>query len=211
MLIQQNDIVLFQGDSITDAKREPGCELGRGYAWMAAARFGSMYPELGVTFLNRGISGSRVRDLQARWETDCLELKPGVVSIYVGVNDTWRRYDRSDPTSAEAFVAGYRDILDRTAEGLPGVRLMLIEPFVLPVPEDRRRWREDLDPKIHGVRDLAREYGTAYVPLDGLFAQASAKAPCAYWAPDGVHPSPAGHALIADAWLKAAGVSRVLF
>ncbi|GKS13256.1 lipase [Paenibacillus chitinolyticus] len=211
MLIRKNDVVLFQGDSITDAKREPGHELGRGYAWMAAAQFGRMYPELGVAFLNRGISGNRVRDLQARWEADCLELKPGVVSIYIGVNDTWRRYDRSDPTSAEAFAAGYRDILDRTVEGLPGVKLMLVEPFLLPVPEDRRHWREDLDPKIHGVRDLAREYGAAYVPLDGLFAQASAKAPCPYWAPDGVHPSPAGHALIADAWLKAAGVTRALF
>jgi len=81
-----------------------------------------------------------------------------------------------------------------------------VEPFVLPVPENRKSWRQDLDPKIHIVRELAREYGAMLVPLDGLFAAASAKAEPAYWAPDGVHPSPAGHALIADAWLRTVGV-----
>ena len=79
----------------------------------------------------------------------------------------------------------------------------MIEPFVLPVPEDRKLWREDLDPKINVVRELARKFGALLVPLDGIFAQASMLAPSSYWAPDGVHPSPAGHALIAKAWLKA--------
>jgi lysophospholipase L1-like esterase len=75
------------------------------------------------------------------------------------------------------------------------------------VPEDRKQWREDLDPKIQAVRELAREFGALLVPLDGLFAQASMRAPAGFWAPDGVHPSPAGHALIAKAWLETVGVS----
>lgn len=206
-LLQPNDVVLFQGDSITDAgrSREIGTDLGRGYAWMTAALVGAAKPEWGVSFVNRGISGNRVVDLQARWEQDCLALKPTVVSIYIGINDTWRRYDRNDPTSTEAYAAGYRELLERTTRRLDA-RLVLVEPFVLPVPEDRKTWREDLDPKIAAVRELAREFGTAYVPLDGLFAQAATQAPPAYWAPDGVHPSPAGHALIAKAWLQAVGV-----
>ncbi|ULL17815.1 GDSL family lipase [Paenibacillus sp. H1-7] len=203
--IKQGDKVLFQGDSITDAKRvrEDGNDLGKGYALMAAAQFSSLYPEEQVTFLNRGISGNRVKDLQNRWQEDCLDLKPDVVSIYIGINDTWRRFDRNDPTSAEQYEEGYRDLLNRTRQ--LDAKLVLIEPFVLPVPEDRKLWREDLDPKIHVVRELAREYGTRLVSLDGLFAQASTKAPSAFWAPDGVHPSPAGHALIARAWLQAVG------
>lgn len=202
--IEDGAVVLFQGDSITDCgrNRETAADLGRGYALIASALFASKYPEKQVHFINRGISGNRVKDLQQRWQEDCLDLKPTWVSIYIGINDTWRRYDRNDPTSVEAFAEGYRDLIVRTKETLDA-KLILVEPFVLPVPEDRKRWREDLDPKINAVRELAREFETLYVPLDGLFAAASTKAQSAYWAPDGVHPSPAGHALIANAWLEA--------
>ncbi|WNR42656.1 SGNH/GDSL hydrolase family protein [Paenibacillus roseipurpureus] len=205
--IEQGDIVLFQGDSITDAGRirENANDLGKGYALMAAAQFSAKYPEKGVTFFNRGISGNRVPDLQERWQQDCLDLKPKVVSIYIGINDTWRRFDRNDATSTEKFREGYRQLLDTTAN--TGAKLLLIEPFVLPVPEDRKLWREDLDPKITVVRELAREFGAKLLCLDGLFAQASTQADSAFWAPDGVHPSPAGHALIANAWLKVVGAT----
>lgn len=206
MEFQENDIILFQGDSITDCGRnyEDPSSLGVGYALMVAARLGLLYPEKKLTFINRGISGNRAADLQRRWDKDCLELKPTVVSIYIGVNDTWRRFDNGEETTAAQFEASYRDIIERTLRAT-NAKLILVEPFVLPVPEDRKGWRQDLDPKIHVVRELAREYGALLVPLDGLFAAASMKADSAFWAPDGVHPSPAGHALITDAWLKAAG------
>ncbi|MFD0711960.1 SGNH/GDSL hydrolase family protein [Paenibacillus sp. GCM10027626] len=204
MLLQTNDIVLFQGDSITDCgrNRENGDNLGSGYAFFAASWFSYMYPDKQVKFYNRGISGNRVTDLQQRWQEDCIDLKPTWVSIYIGINDTWRRYDSNNPMSVEQYEAGYRDIIERTKEKLDA-RIIMIEPFVLPHPADRKQWREDLDPKINVVRELAREYGAMLIPLDGLFAQASTRAASEYWAGDGVHPSPAGHMLIADAWLKA--------
>ncbi|MEK3964003.1 SGNH/GDSL hydrolase family protein [Paenibacillus sp. FSL H7-0323] len=206
MIFQQNDVILFQGDSITDWGRnhEDASSLGVGYAMMVAARLGHLYPEKNLTFFNRGIGGNRIVDLQGRWDKDCLDLKPTWVSIYIGINDTWRRFDSGEETTPEQFEASYRDLIERTRKSLD-VKLVLIEPFVLPVPEDRRTWRQDLDPKIHIVRELAREYGAPLVPLDGLFAAASVKAEPAYWAYDGVHPTPAGHALIADAWLKTMG------
>ena len=74
---------------------------------------------------------------------------------------------------------------------------------MLPVPEDRLTWREDLDPKIAVVRRLAREFRAVLVPLDGVFAQAATRRDPGFWAPDGVHPSPAGEALMAQAWLRA--------
>jgi lysophospholipase L1-like esterase len=122
----------------------------------------------------------------------------------IGINDCWRRFDCNDPTSTDKYVSGYRNILQQAREALD-VQLVLLEPFVLPVPEDRKAWREDLDPKIHGVRELAKEFGAIYIPLDGLFASAATQQPPAFWAADGVHPSSAGHALIAQAWLKAVG------
>lgn len=206
MAFKENDIILFQGDSITDWGRnhEDASSLGAGYAMMVAARLGLQYPEKKLTFINRGIGGNRIIDLQGRWDKDCLSLKPTWVSIYIGINDTWRNMDSGQETTTAEFEAAYRDLIERTKHTLDA-KLVLVEPFVLPVSEDRKGWRQDLDPKIHVVRELAREYGALLVPLDGLFAAASAKAEPAFWAADGVHPSPAGHALITDAWLKAVG------
>jgi len=205
--ISQGQTVLFQGDSITDAgrSRENSAVLGGGYASQVAAWFSMLHPELRVRFINRGISGHRVRDLQARWQADCLDLKPDWVSIMIGINDTWRRYDRNDPTSAADYAAGYREILTRTRDHLAGTGLVLLEPFVLPCPDDRKAWREDLDPKIAAARELAREFGAVYIPLDGLFAAACVRREPAFWAADGVHPTQAGHAFIARAWLDAVG------
>lgn len=206
MIIKDNDIVLFQGDSITDADRirESHINLGNGYVMMAAALFSAAHPEIQVQFLNRGISGNRVIDLQSRWKKDCLDLQPTLVSIMIGINDCWRRFDSGDPTSVEEYEKGYRDILKRTRENTKA-EIILIEPFVLPVPEDRKEWREDLDPKINAVRKLAQEFGTMLIPLDGIFSKvASFKRP-EFWAEDGVHPTAAGHALIAKEWLQTVG------
>jgi len=205
-MIADRATVLFQGDSITDAgrSRENDAALGGGYPNVIANWFSAMYPEKGVRFLNRGISGNRAKDLRARWTADCIDLKPSVVSIMIGINDTWRRFDRNEATAAEAYAEDYRQILARVRDEL-GATVVIIEPFVLPHPEDRKGWRIDLDPKIQAARELAREFNAIYIPLDGLLAAACVKAPPAFWAADGVHPTPAGHAFIAQAWLKAVG------
>ncbi|GCF07668.1 SGNH/GDSL hydrolase family protein [Dictyobacter arantiisoli] len=203
-LFTTGDVVLFQGDSITDwgRDREDPTHLGSGYALMAAAWFQALYPELEVQFINRGIGGNRVVDLEARWQQDCLDLHPGWVSLLIGINDTWRRYDNADPTSTQRYEDGYRRLLDRTVQATQA-RLILCEPFVLPYPAGREVWREDLDPKIAVVRKIAREYNAIYVPFDGIFAQVATQRAPEFWAADGVHPTPAGHALMAQAWLRA--------
>jgi lysophospholipase L1-like esterase len=161
-------------------------------------------PQLKI--FNRGISGNRAADLLKRFDTDLLALNPTVVSILIGINDTWRRYDSNSATSAESFEGDYRSILQKIKMHL-NARVVLLEPFLLHVPEDRYAWREDLNPKIDAVRKLAVEFGTELLPLDGLFAQAATQTPAAYWAGDGVHPSMAGHALIAETWLESAGLA----
>lgn len=204
MLLQQGDLILFQGDSVTDCgrSREDDTLLGSGYVMQIAARLTAQYPQLRLRVLNRGVSGNRAANLAERWDADCVALKPDVITILIGINDTWRRFDRNDPTSAEAYRASYETLLRRSREETSVRQIVLMDPFVLPTPPDRVAWREDLNPRIDIVRDLARAYGALYVPLDGLFAAASCKADCAVWVRDGVHPTPAGHALIADAWLQ---------
>jgi lysophospholipase L1-like esterase len=84
--------------------------------------------------------------------------------------------------------------------------IVICEPFVLPVTEEQKTaWREDLDPKIQAARELAREFNAVYIPFDGIFAAAAAKADPVFWAEDGVHPTYSGHALMAENWLRAVG------
>lgn len=204
-MIKKNSLVLFQGDSITDCCRnyDDMNSLGMGYAMMSASLFNARYPELNVRFINKGISGNRAVDLKERWQKDCLDIKPDVVSILIGINDCWRKFDNNDETTVEEYKNNFRDILTQVKETLCA-EIIIIEPFLLPVTKEQKTlWRADLDPKIQAARKLAREFGATYVPMDGIFASMCVKQQPEFWAGDGVHPSCAGHALIAEAWLSA--------
>jgi acyl-CoA thioesterase I len=203
-LINDKALVLFQGDSITNAGRNPNnpADLGTGYARLAADRFNDLYPEKEVRFLNRGISGDRLEDMSYRWKAYALDLKPDWISILIGVNDTWSRYLFGEITTTETFERIYRRLLTLTLETL-NCKLILCEPFVVPLYPELNLWREDLDPKIEVTRQLAREFNAILVPLDQVFQKAILKQPPAHWTSDGVHPTEAGHALIAQTWLNA--------
>ena len=207
--IENGQKILFIGDSVTDCGSSTSENinfLGHGYPIFIASLLGANMPELELTFVNRGISGNRVCDLRKRWQKDVIDHKPDIVSILIGINDVWRRYDCNSATPADAFERDYRFILEKTLHDLPGVQIVMMEPFLLPIPEDRRLWRNDLDIKIQVVRDLAEESADALVPLDGIFAAAACKREKSFWTPDGVHPAAPGHALIAESWIDAAGL-----
>lgn len=203
MLLRDKTTILFQGDSVTDAGRskENLTDLGPGYPNLIANAIAAEYPNLDIHVINRGISGNRVADLKNRWTRDCIELKPDIVTILIGINNTWRRYDRNDPTSLEDYQNDYHEILTRVKNETNAIIIMM-EPFLLQTKEDKMVWREDLDPKITAIRRLAIEFGAIYIPLDGIFAAASTQQPPAVWSADGVHPTPAGHGLIAKEWLR---------
>jgi lysophospholipase L1-like esterase len=212
--LKSDSIVLFQGDSITDCGRnkEPGQnpfdpkDQGQGYPAKVAELWKVRFPDCGVRFVNRGISGNRTGDLLERYEKDFVALKPDLVSILIGINDTWRRYDRNDPTDATVFGNRYRALLTNIKRDLPAARIVIIEPFLLGSLPERNLWREDLDPKIQVVRSLAREFADIFVPMDGLFVSYAVKGLTDLeMAADGVHPTSLGHGIIAAEWLKAIG------
>lgn len=191
--------ILLTGDSITDAGRDRSDLASRGTGY--AALVGAALP--GERVLNTGIGGNRVVDLQSRWDDDVLAHAPDVLSVMIGINDTWRRYDSGSTTSAEAFATGYRDLVTR-AQAAGVARILLVEPFLLPVTPAQWSWREDLDPKIQAVRRLATDLGTGYLATDGPLAQRAAalgSGGAAALADDGVHPTPEGHRFLADLWL----------
>jgi acyl-CoA thioesterase I len=195
--------ILFLGDSITDCgRREPAYKpMGRGYVSLIYRWLIARYPSLGLQFFNRGISSDRSRDLVRRWDEDCQQIQPDLLSILVGINDTWRRYESKDPTSVEDFEKNYEAVLQRVA-GAGNPILVLCEPFLLAHPQGIEVLREDLDPKIQVVREMARKYGAIYVPYDGIFAAASISVAPSYWAEDGMSPTDAGHALMAQVWME---------
>ncbi len=203
---KKGQVVLFQGDSVTDCERdrEDPASLGEGYVGKAASIYNTLFPENGVVFVNKGISGNRVPDLIVRYMEDFYDVEPDFISILIGINDTWRRYDSDDPSTTDAFYDHYEYLLKSIKHNLPETKIMLMEPFVLNSLPDRAAWREDLDPKIQAVRELARQYADYYLPLDGLFASLSTSVYTpAELSEDGVHPSELGHAVIAEAYLKA--------
>jgi lysophospholipase L1-like esterase len=191
---------VFAGDSITDAGRDrsdPG-SVGDGYVALVAQSLRDRGERARV--LNAGVAGDRAVDLERRWAAEVLSAAPDVLTVFVGVNDMWRRYDAGDPTSAEQFATTYRRLLGAVPAG---TRLILVEPFLLPVRDEQRGWLDDLDGKRAAVRELADEFGAAFVPLHGVMVDASAEVGGAALAPDGVHPTPLGSTPIAEAWWRA--------
>ena len=203
MDIFPNSKVLFQGDSITDSDRNYKNfeSLGVGYVMMASSWFSAKYPERKVTFLNRGVSGNRVRDLKNRWKKDCLNLKPNVVSILIGVNDTMGRYFWNSRTSMEEFENDYRMILQQTKDFL-SAKIVLLEPFMLSFAQKQYVLQEDLKSRVEITRKLSKEFGTYLVPLKSVFEDAEKTREPSFWSNDGIHPTLVGHALIAQNWLK---------
>ena len=206
--LKPNSIVLFQGDSITDwgRNKETGEDLGDGYPAKIAAVWEILSPGSGASFINRGISGNRTGDLLGRYEKDFKSLKPDLVSILIGINDTWRRYDKNDPTGVDVFESRYRTLLENLKRDLPRAVIVIIEPFLLSSVPERASWREDLDPKIQAVRGLAKEYADVFIPMDGIFTRYAVEGTKDIdMAADGVHPTPLGHGIIASEWLRAVG------
>ena len=206
-------IILFQGDSITDTGRNktnaaPNAAnaLGNGYPLLISSAILAATPNDAWRFFNRGISGNKIPDLTARWDTDTVALKPDVLSILIGVNDYWHmRNGRYNGTLAD-FETGFDALLKSTRQSLPNTRLVILEPFVLVTGAVDASWHPDFDERRAAARRVADRAGATFVPLQAAFDAGAAQTGPAYWLSDGVHPTPAGHALIAEKWRAAVGI-----
>ncbi len=204
--------ILFQGDSITDCGRSRewdlppvNCnQLGTGYPYLVAADLWGRCPG-GYEVLNRGISGNRVVDLYARWKIDCINLKPDVLSILIGVNDSWHELGSQNGVEIPRYERIYRELLQWVRETLPETELILIEPFTGST-EIAVQMKAEVRERASVTKKLADEFQAKFLPAQELFDNAARKAPMDYWIGDGVHPTPAGHRLLADAWEKLMGL-----
>ena len=200
-------VVLFQGDSITDAGRSrtnlnvnATAALGNGYPLLIAAALLESQPVAGWQFYNRGVSGNKVPDLDARWAVDALAIQPHVLSVLVGVNDFWHTKTNGYTGTTADYETQLAALLARTRAALPTVRLVVLEPFVLRLGAVDASWFPSFDDRRAAAARVAAAASATWVPLQQPFDVAAKVTGPAYWAADGVHPTAAGHALIAERW-----------
>lgn len=208
--LKNNAVILFQGDSITDGNRGRNSDLnhvmGHGYAFSIASRVGADYPEKRYKFINRGISAHKIIDLKARWQADTIDLKPDIMSLLIGVNDSASVVtDWKPKVSVKKFEETYNLLLEQTLLANPNVLFVLGEPFIAKGSRTIDNWDAyltDIKQRQEVVRKLAENYNAVFVPYQSVFDAAFDKAPVEYWIWDGVHPTVSGHELMAREWLK---------
>lgn len=204
--------MLFQGDSITDMKwgrnqSDRNHYLGHSYVYLIAARLGVDMPAAGLEFFNRGHSGNTVNDLRQRWQTDAVDIQPDVLSVLIGINDVGRtvRAKRGNVPLVE-WTRDYRAILNASRKANPDLKIVLLDPFVLPSKRlsdtEYRQWREESDKLGIIVSELANEFFAIHIRTQKVFDNALKIAKPEHWIWDGVHPLPQGHELIARNWLQ---------
>lgn len=210
--LKKGSVILFQGDSITDAGRDKNIAepnnskaLGKGYAAMVAGSLLGQYADLELKVYNCGISGNKIPDLAGRWQEDTLNLKPDVLSILIGINDLWHTvaFGSKYKGTVDDYEAGFRKLIEQTQSELPDVQIVMCEPFTL------RAWPA-FDPYIERATKLAKEFKLTWVPFHSIFDKAAdsvgEERDTAFWLWDGIHPTIPGHALMADAWRAATGL-----
>lgn len=193
--------ILFIGDSITDADRDKNdpADLGNGYVSLLAEKLRPLYEDKSFVFVNKGVSGNRIFDIEKRLERDCIAEKPDIVVLLEGINDVWHKYSQGTEFDLGAFTACYESVAARIKES--GAKLIIAEPFLLNVP-DKKRFRREFDPEIAEIKKIAEKYADAYISLDEIFTGVSRAVSISAYSADGIHPTHRAARLIADNLIK---------
>jgi lysophospholipase L1-like esterase len=208
--LMKDNIILFQGDSITDSGRNKEDNsynnakvLGSGYPMLAGAAVLEKYASLNLKIFNKGISGNKVNQLAARWDKDCLEIKPDILSILIGVNDIWHTLNGTYKGTIDIYRNDFIALLERTKKALPDVKLIIGEPYAVPgIKAVDDKWYPEFYGYQKAAREIAEQFGALFIPYQKIYDEARKHMPGVYWTADGVHPTLAGAQLMAQAWLE---------
>ena len=206
MNLKENDVILFHGDSITDGNRGRNSDLnhvhGHGYQYILASEMYADNLNKNIDILNRGTSGDRVADLFGRWKEDCLNLKPTVLSILIGINDIILEYDGGKGSDPERYEKIYRLLLDEVLKQNPDTFIVIMEPFFgeKKEPELNGYFKERIGAYQSAAKRIAEDYNAVFVPVQDLIDEYAKKTDVFNILWDGVHPTTCGHQLIARRW-----------
>lgn len=206
--LKDNDIILFQGDSITDGNRGRSKDLnhihGHGYQYILAAEMYADNLTKNIEVINRGISGNRIIDLYKRWDEDCLDLKPTILSILIGVNDLNYHFETGSNPTPEKYAEIYRKMLNKVLELNSDTLIVIMEPFF--GVSENKEFSNFLQANIGNyaaeARKIAKEYNAVFVPLQDMFNEYAKQTDIFRLLWDGVHPTTCGHHFIAQQWKK---------
>jgi lysophospholipase L1-like esterase len=211
LLIEAHSKLVMIGDSITDVERarpigegrDPA--LGRGYPALVDALLGAVYPDHWIRVVNMGISGNTTRDLQARWATDVIDLKPDWLSIMIGANDVWRQFDSPKQTEKHVLIDEYEKNLTQLITSTPTLKgLVLFTPYYLE-PNKQDAMRAAMDKYAAVVKKLASAHGAVLVDTQAAFDEVMKTYYPATINWDRVHPALVGAMVIARAFCNAIG------
>jgi len=204
MRFEPNQKILFIGDSITDCgRRDAFAPFGHGYMSLVRAMVLARYPEISLTFENRGIGGNTVRHLAERWDTDVIAERPDWLSVMIGINDVWRSHDSggNGAVDIDEYESTYRRLLADAVERT-GCRLIVAEPYM--IEADRSNpMRAQMDAYGQVARSIAAEQDAILVQTQAAFDRALETTPAGTWANDRIHPNLEGHGVIAIEFLRA--------
>ena len=209
MIFQNNDRIVFAGDSVTDMGStnpigEGLCEnVGRGYVRLVESFLSAYYPEILTRVTNAGISGNTSRDLLARFDRDVVSLNPDWVSVCIGINDVWRQFDCPAIPDGHVMPEEYRNNVEemilKVKDKVKGI--FILSPYYIESNHDdfmRKRMNEYVDIS----KELAEKHGCRFVDFQKVFENYCKIRHSAYIAWDRVHPNQVGSMLMAKAFLE---------
>lgn len=205
------DLVVFAGDSITDAGLvfDGITPWGEGYVRDVIDLLTARYPEHGLTFANTAVAGSTTRHVEERWQRDVLDRRPDWVVLLVGMNDINHLIAGSDVgVPVDEYETRLRRVVTTTIDQC-GSRFVMMDSFLMVLPEDadeENAARLELLPTyLAAVRRVAEEAGAIHIPLHDLFEEQLRVRTDGPIGKEPVHPNHRGHLVIAHALLTAIG------
>lgn len=203
--IKDSDKVLFIGDSITDIKfnRRMHYKIHgkRVYALQTSKVLRKKYHNL--KFFYKGIASNRTYHVYDRLTEDCINLKPDIIIMLIGVNDAWEHYvPEQYPPLRRPMEPHMREIYRRIHAELDKPQLLILLPFMIDTIEEKLPFHKILNEYREQLRNLAEENHAEIVDLQEVFDAAQKQYAPKDLAVDGIHPTNLGHQLISEAVLN---------
>lgn len=209
MIFQNNDRIVFAGDSVTDmGSTNPIGEglfenVGRGYVRLVESFLSAYYPEILTRVTNAGISGNTSRDLLARFDRDVVSLNPDWVSVCIGINDVWRQFDcpaiPDGHVMPEEYKNNVEEMILKVKDKVKGI--FILSPYYIESNHDDFM-RKRMDEYVEISKELAEKHGCRFVDFQKVFEDYCKIRHSAYIAWDRVHPNQVGSMLMAKAFLE---------
>jgi lysophospholipase L1-like esterase len=202
-VLQPNDMVAICGDSITEQ---------RIYSVYMEDYLLMCQPAKDLKSAQFGWAGERADGFDTRIQSCVLPFKPTVATTCYGMNDG--TYKPMTPEIGDAYRMHLTSVVDQLKAG--GIRSIIVGT---PGAIDPAKFNRTNPPDVYNetlgalsdiAKDIAAKEGVGFADVHGAMMDAIQKAKAAYGAdyiiaPDGIHPLPNGHIVMAYAFLKGLG------